>query len=36
MVVLEAEKNVEYDQYYKVVMVINESDGVLALVEKEK
>ena len=36
MVVLETEKNVVYDQYYKVVMVINESDGVLALVEKDK
>ena len=36
MVVLEAQKDVKYDNYYKVVMVINESDGVLALVEKEK
>ena len=36
MVVLESHKDVLYDQYYKIVMAINASDGILALVEKEK
>jgi biopolymer transport protein ExbD len=35
MVVLESQKDVKYDQYYKVVMIINDSDGILALLEKE-
>lgn len=34
MVVLESQKDVIYDQYYKVVMAITEADGILALVEK--
>ncbi len=34
MVVLESQKDVIYDQYYKVVMAIAEADGILALVEK--
>jgi biopolymer transport protein ExbD len=36
MVVLESHKNVVFDQYYKIVMAINATDGILALVEKEK
>jgi len=35
MVVLEAHKDVVYDNYYKVVMAINKADGILALLEKE-
>ena len=35
MVLLEAQKDVVYDRYYKVVMAINKADGVLALMERE-
>ena len=34
MVLLEAHKDVVYDNYYKVVMAINNADGILALLEK--
>ena len=36
LVVLDAEKSVLYDQYYKVVMAIRNADGVLAILKGEE